>query len=124
MKKLKPKALYWASFNRFEFRMSGQCVMDCSRGGDCEDDTRRWTPIVQQQVEKDNFPNKPTPDKIREELKEYGAWDETELADDEMNWIRLIWCAACNISDDDKPDCSKPVKESGCNHLPDEKCSH
>lgn len=39
-------------------------------------------------------------DKIRAELKEYGAWDETELADDEANRLRIVWIAAGNISED------------------------
>lgn len=100
--------------------------MACAHQGDCEADARHWAPIVQQQVEKDNFPNKPTPDKIREELREYGCWDSTERMDDEMNWIRLVWLAANNIKEEEKPDSSRPVKikPQNCNHLPDEKCSH
>ena len=90
MNKIKPNALYWASFNLFEMRIPGQAVLDCAHSGDCEADVRRWAPLIRQQVEADNFPNKPDPDKIRKELEEYGAWDETELADDEMNWIRLV----------------------------------
>lgn len=107
--KLKSKALYWCSFNRFEFRMSGEAVMDCSHQGQCDEDVKHWAPLIQKQVEKDNFPNKPTPEKIREELGEYGSWDEEELKDDEQNWRRLIWIAAGNIKDESKPDSSKPI---------------
>ena len=57
----------------------------------------------------DNFPNQPTADKIRAELGEYGAWDETELADDAANFRRLIWSAANNIAEDETPDCSAPI---------------
>jgi len=32
-------------------------------------------------------------------LSEYGAWDEEELADDEMNRVRLLWIAAGNAQD-------------------------
>ena len=49
-------------------------------------------------------------DKIRAELKEYGAWDEIELADDDANLRRLIWAAANNIAEDESPDFSEPVK--------------
>ncbi len=104
---LKPKALYWASFNRFELRLPGEAVEACSHSGQCYADVAHWAPIIRAQMEKDNFPNRPTPDKIRAELAEYGAWDAAELADDEANWRRLIWLAAGNIQDEEKPDCSK-----------------
>jgi hypothetical protein len=107
---IKPKALYWASFNRFELRLPGQCVLDCSHSGPCDNDVAHWAPLVRQQVEKDAFPRQPTPDTIREELREYGAWDNQELADDDQNWHRLIWIAASNIRDEEKPNSSKPVR--------------
>ncbi len=106
---LEPKALYWASFNRFELRIPGECVADCSGQGSADDAVAYWTPKIQAQVESDNFPNKPTPDKIRAELEECGAWDSEELANDDENWQWLVWIAACNISDDESPDCSDPV---------------
>jgi hypothetical protein len=36
-------------------------------------------------------------DDIRAGLKEYGAWNETELADDHANRLRALWSAACDI---------------------------
>lgn len=108
--KLNPSALYWASFNHFEIRIPGQCALDCSHSGDCEADVLHWGPKVRDLVESDCFTNRPTPDKIRAELKEHGAWDAEELADDERNWIRLVWIAACNVAEDDEPDCSEPVE--------------
>jgi hypothetical protein len=105
-----PDALYWASFERFELRMSGEAVEACSHSGACDDDVAYWAPIVAAQAEKDNFPHKPTPDVIRAELKEHGAWDAAELADDAANWLRVVWIAAGNIAEDDAPDCSEPLK--------------
>ena len=102
--------IYWASFNRFEMRLSGDCVLDCSHSGDCENDVLRHIESVKKQIESDNFRNKPTPEKIRTELAEYGAWDKDELQDDDKNFIRLVWIAACNISEDESPDCSEPIK--------------
>lgn len=69
-------------------------------------------------MEKDAFPNRPTPDKIRKELDEYGAWDEKELADDAENWERLVWLAAWNIYEDETPDCSAPVDPDADGPLP------
>lgn len=106
-----PSALYWALFNRFELRLSGECVEACAHSGRCDADVAYWTPRVIAQVETDNFRNKPTADKIRAELKEYGAWSEKELADENANWRRLIWSAANNISEEESPDCSEPIRD-------------
>ena len=107
---INPSALYWASFNAFELRIPGQCAMDCSTPGrDASDSVKHWLPKVRAQIEKDCFPNKPTPDKIRAELAEYGAWEDSELNDADTNMERLIWIAACNIRDDDERDFSEPV---------------
>lgn len=108
-KELNPQALYWASFNRFELRLPGQCVIDCSHSGQCDDDVEAWIDRVRKQIASDDFPNKPTPELIREELREYGAWDDEELANDEQNFRRIVWLAAGSISDDDTPDCSDPI---------------
>jgi hypothetical protein len=37
------------------------------------------------------------PDKLRMELKEYGAWDAEELANHEDNIDRILWIACCDI---------------------------
>lgn len=105
-----PSALYWASFNRFELRLSGEAVCQIAQSGQNDEAVAFYAPKVREQMERDNFALKPTPEKIREELREYGAWDDAELADDAKNWERLVWCAAWNIAEDDEPDCSEPVK--------------
>jgi hypothetical protein len=110
-KQLHPKSLYWASFNRFELRIKGEAVIDCSQSGSVDHMVAFWTPLVQNQCRKDGSKNAPTPDTIRAELKEYGAWDKEELSDDEANWQRLVWIAACNINEEETPDCSKPIKD-------------
>lgn len=103
-----PTALYWASFERFELRLPGQCVLDCSHQGDCAGDVAYWVPRIRAQAEQDGFPNGPTDEKIAQELRDCGAWDDDELADRDQNWHRLVWIAACNIQDDDERDCSAP----------------
>lgn len=40
------------------------------------------------------------PDAIRQELKEYGAWNTGELADDTRNQERILWIAAGNIKEE------------------------
>lgn len=102
-------ALYWASFNRFQFRLPGEAVEDIAQPGDNMPAVEAWQGQIREQVAIDGFPNKPTPELIRAELDEHGAWDDEELADDEANWRRIVWIAAHDISEEDAPDCSAPV---------------
>ena len=108
--KIIPEKLYWASFNRFEMRLPGQCVLDCSHSGQCDANVAAWTDRIKTQIESDDFPNKPTPYRIRIELKEYGTLSKEELADDKENFARIFWFAVGNIADDPAPDCSEPLK--------------
>lgn len=82
-----------ASFNRFEFEMPEESIRDCSHQGACDEDVEFWAKKIQR-------PNDITPEKLAKELKEYGAWDDTELSDDDANWRRIIWIAAGNIKEE------------------------
>ena len=89
---LKLRKRYWATFDRFEFQMLGEAVMDCSHQGECDGDCKTWESKIDL--------SKISPDAIRAELKEYGAWDKEELKDDKQNRRRIIWCAACSIKEE------------------------
>ena len=84
--------LLWATFNRFELRLPYAAVTECSHQGACDDDVASW-------VDRIARPEDCTPDALRAELKEYGAWDKDELDDDAANWRRIVWLAAGNIKD-------------------------
>ena len=102
---LDPDALYWVSFNRFEFRMRGEAVQDIARSGQNDEAVAYHAPRVVRYEWGESHPWAPTPDRVREELREYGA-----LADDSENWRRIVWIAAWNIADsDEEPDCSEPA---------------
>lgn len=107
---INPDALYWASFNSIEFRMPGQAVINCHHQGQCDADVAHWAPKINRYEFGEGHAWAPTPDRVRKELREYGAWDDEELADDETNWQRLVWIAAANIQEEDEPDCSEPCK--------------
>ncbi len=81
-----------ALFNRFEIDMPLEAVYDCSHQGECDDDVEHWSSKIAR-------PERCTVEPLRAELKEYGAWDEDELADDDTNWQRIIWIAAGNIKE-------------------------
>lgn len=83
-----------ATFDRFTITMTLAQAADASQPGkDASEDVRDLLrdPRIARQLRK--IP----PDDIRAELQEYGAWDEKELADDEANRERILWCAACDI---------------------------
>lgn len=83
----------FAPFNRFELEMTLAQANGASHQGDCDEDVAALLrhPKIARQLRKIG------PDKIREELAEYGAWDDEELADDEANKARIVWIAAGDI---------------------------
>jgi hypothetical protein len=86
----------FAYFNRFELQLTKAQAESVSHSGQCDDDVAallRDKKIARQL-------DKISPDKIRDELREYGAWDAEELADDEQNRRRIIWIAGGNICDE------------------------
>jgi hypothetical protein len=108
---LNPSAIYWASFNRFSIRMPGEAVQDIAQSGSNDEAVEHWFRRVE--LGRDIFGRlQATPENIREELKEYGAWDAEQLADDEENLRRIVWIAAHNIAEDETPDCSEPLVQS------------
>lgn len=66
-----------------------------SHQGQCDDDVQAGlkNPKIRSQVDAWDE------DKLRAELKEYGAWDEVELSDHSMNQARMLWLAAGDIVD-------------------------
>jgi hypothetical protein len=78
------------SFNCVKVTMDVQTARNCSHAGPCDTD-------VVQALEDGDIRIDGTPDDIRRELKEYGAWDSMELSDHEANLRRFVWIAACDI---------------------------
>jgi hypothetical protein len=64
--------------------------------GDCEPYVTelRRVPYIREQLDALD------PEMVREELREYGAWDADELADDDFNLTRLLWLACGQASDE------------------------
>lgn len=82
-----------AYFTRFSLELPIDAISDCSHQGQCYDDVAYW-------ADKITRPDEITPEALRSELKEFGAWDSQELDDDSQNWHRLIWIAAGNIKEE------------------------
>jgi hypothetical protein len=86
----------FASFNRIDLSIRLADARSASHQGDCEADVRTLLaePYISRQFDAIN------PDAIRTELGEYGAWNATELADDEMNRVRILWLACGNLDEE------------------------
>lgn len=80
-----------AQFNRFEIEMTKAVAASCSHQGSCDDDVEYYSGKIRRNKKR------VTPENLRAELEDYGAWDDDELADDAANWRRIIWIAAGDI---------------------------
>ena len=83
----------FATFNRFEIQMTLTQAESASHQGRCDDDVSELAkaPAIARQLAKID------PQAIRDELREYGAWDDDELSDHEQNLQRILWIAAGDI---------------------------
>jgi len=85
---------YTTSSGKIELNITKKVAAICSHMGDCEQDVKfvlQEYPKVKRQLDKIN------PEVLASELKEYGAWDSDELADNEQNKVRLLWIASGDI---------------------------
>lgn len=89
----------FASFNSFELQMTYAEAESCSHVGSCDVDVMILldTPKMKRQLKKI------APEKIAKELREYGAWDDEELKSEADNHMRIVWIAACNITEEYYP---------------------
>lgn len=70
-----------------------------SHSGACDGDIEylKTIPMIRRQLQKLD------PETLRLELKEYGAWDETELNDHEKNLSRWLWISCSDIVERERP---------------------
>ena len=94
-----------AYFNRFEIEMSDAAAVDCHHQGACDDGVAYWAGADWQgatRISRIARPDTITPAALAAELKDCGAWDAEELADDDQSWQRIIWLAAGNIQEGER----------------------
>jgi hypothetical protein len=84
---------YSSSSGRIELQISLSDAESASHQGQCDDDVKALSqvPYIAEQLAKID------PELLRSELKEYGAWDDSELADHDQNRQRLLWLACGDI---------------------------
>ena len=66
-----------------------RCIPDCSHAGDCDGEVTNWV-----NSGKVDFAGV-DPAELRVHLREYGCWDNDELASHTDNLKRLLWTACC-----------------------------
>ncbi len=86
----------FASFNSFEIQMTKAQAITGSHSGSCDSDIADLLTDkkIQKQLEVIGH------EKIKAELKEYGAWSEAELNNWEDCKARIVWLAAGNICEE------------------------
>jgi len=86
-----------ALFERFTLEMTLEEAQSVSHPA-CDKDVKALAefPHIQEQFERID------PLDLMAELAEYGAWDDTELADHDANLHRILWIAGGNIVDEER----------------------
>lgn len=92
----KDNKVWWSTGSgRIELELDRDDASSGSHSGACDDDIAelRKVPYIAKQLESLD------PRLVSDELKEYGAWDESERADYDANLDRLLWLACGDITD-------------------------
>jgi hypothetical protein len=82
----------WCSGSgRIELQLTLDQARSASHQGRCDDDVLTLSRDIASQISTID------PADLTRELREYGAWDDTELADHNQNLQRILWLAAGDI---------------------------
>ena len=88
--------MYWTSSSGgIELNITRKQAEACAHPGPCDSDVLELSgvPAINRQLAKID------PASLREELREYAAWDDIELSDHDANLQRLLWLACGDIVD-------------------------
>ena len=86
----------YEGMGRFVLNMTAEAMYDMSSPWDRWESVSYWAPRITR-------PSACTPEVLANALREYGAWDEAELADDDANWRRIVWVLACDLREENEP---------------------
>lgn len=86
---------FTSSCGRIEIQMTLEQAKSCTHPGPCDADVRTLSNDrkIRKQLEAID------PAILRQELSEYGAWDEVELSNHTENLQRILWIAAVDITE-------------------------
>lgn len=86
-----------AYFERFVIELEENDALSGSHPGPYDDDIKA---LLELPYIKAQFDDILKPDDIQDELRDYGAWDDDELANDDDNQERILWIACGNVRDE------------------------
>lgn len=89
--------MYWSNGSGLiELNITKAQAMQGAHQGQCDNDIAalRQVKAIARQLEKLST------EAVLNELREYGAWDSTEINDHDENLTRLLWCACCDIKEE------------------------
>ena len=98
------KLLWYSSGSgRIELQMTMEQAQSASHSGDCDEDTRELSKVlaIAEQIERIDQ------SVLSSELREYGAWGTEELSNHDQNLRRILWLAACDITEQKGCDCGE-----------------
>ena len=88
--------MWWNSDSgRIELEMTLDQARSVSHQGRCDEDVEILVVVPKIKRQLDKISN----GLMAEELAEYGAWDASDLANNEENRLRLVWIAGCDIAE-------------------------
>lgn len=92
-----PEVLYWFtnSSGLVNILLPGGAVLDIAQSGPADTAVALWRTDERIAKELEEI----TDEELRNDLREYGAWDDEELEDREANLDRLLWLAAWDIAE-------------------------
>ena len=76
-----------------ELRLTLEQAESCTHQGDCTADVDVLLPELETQTSQWDTND------LREELHEYGAWDDGDLQEDAKNIQRMVWISCCDIKE-------------------------
>ncbi len=86
--------MYWTdSYGFIELNITKAQARAGHHQGQCDQDIAdlRRVPSIKKQLDRLD------PDRVREVLRDYGAWDDDDLSDHDANLDRLLWIACGDI---------------------------
>lgn len=82
----------YSSLYMLELIVTDAQAKSVSHPGPCDDDVEYLCNLPEIREQTDAWDD----EKLRCELREFGAWDEEELSDREANVRRLVWSLCCD----------------------------
>lgn len=88
-------AYFCTGLGRIELQIELEHANTGYHQGRCDADVEQLLTLDYIKVQLDAIP----PALLADELREYGTWDQEELADHEQNKARLLWLACGDIAE-------------------------